>query len=555
MKFHSNIEIVEAAQWFPGGNHQQVEEHQYTGADNTLHVTGALVTPPDDNQETGVIHVDAGDWIVNSSLGHVFVLTNHEFKKHYTIMQERKDTKSQPDPTMGEVDSGFIKYLNLVADQINKTAVEHGWWETDRNNGEMIALMHCFSEDTDVLSDKGWMSIKDIVESKYDGKIATLNLITNLVEYHEALNFFKYQYKGKMFSLGGKHMKIDLLVTPNHNILNAYQNSRHWRFTKAKDLVRCIKIRRDFNYVDGSNEEWFILPSILKYRNNGESYKVPEVKIKMDDWLNFFGFWLADGCTFNNKNYVTNIVSIKQTKQKNFDFIRQSIANCGFHFTETKNGDFLISNRQLYEYLIKFGKSGDKYIPVELKRLSIRQLTILFDALILGDGHRRSHGYVDYNTKSTKLRDDVQEIGLKIGNSATYTICQKLNYDNVYKIGFSKHMKYPRQNCKSDTRKYVDYDGFVYCVEVPNSILFIRRNGKTCWCGNSELSEALEELRHGNPPSKKIPKFSGAEEEFADVIIRILDTAKVRNYDLAGAVLAKMKYNDTRPYKHGGKKF
>src|SRR4051812_43440392 len=40
---------------------------------------------------------------------------------------------------------------------------------------------------------------------------------------------------------------------------------------------------------------------------------------------------------------------------------------------------------------------------------------------------------------------------------------------------------------------------------------------------HSELSEALEGLRMGNPPSEHIPEFSAAEEECADVIVRLLD--------------------------------
>jgi nucleoside-diphosphate-sugar epimerase len=28
------------------------------------------------------------------------------------------------------------------------------------------------------------------------------------------------------------------------------------------------------------------------------------------------------------------------------------------------------------------------------------------------------------------------------------------------------------------------YDGYVYCVNVPNHIIYIRRNGKSLWCGN-----------------------------------------------------------------------
>lgn len=72
---------------------------------------------------------------------------------------------------------------------------------------------------------------------------------------------------------------------------------------------------------------------------------------------------------------------------------------------------------------------------------------------------------------------------------------------------------------------------------------------------HSELSEALEALRHGNPPDDKIPEFSGAEAELADAVIRICDLAVARGYRLAAAVVAKLKYNSTREFKHGGKLF
>jgi NTP pyrophosphatase (non-canonical NTP hydrolase) len=72
---------------------------------------------------------------------------------------------------------------------------------------------------------------------------------------------------------------------------------------------------------------------------------------------------------------------------------------------------------------------------------------------------------------------------------------------------------------------------------------------------HSELSEALEALRKDNPSSSKIPDFSLLEEELADVVLRIMDFATGEGYDVAGAILAKRDYNETRPHKHGGKKF
>jgi len=72
---------------------------------------------------------------------------------------------------------------------------------------------------------------------------------------------------------------------------------------------------------------------------------------------------------------------------------------------------------------------------------------------------------------------------------------------------------------------------------------------------HSELSEALEALRHDNPPDDHIPEFSGTEAELADVIIRIMDYAELRGLRLAEAIVAKHEYNRNRPLRHGGKRF
>lgn len=71
----------------------------------------------------------------------------------------------------------------------------------------------------------------------------------------------------------------------------------------------------------------------------------------------------------------------------------------------------------------------------------------------------------------------------------------------------------------------------------------------------SELGEALEHLRKGNPPDNHIPKFSGFAAELADAIIRLMNLASDEKEPLADAIIAKAVYNDSRPHKHGGKLF
>lgn len=74
----------------------------------------------------------------------------------------------------------------------------------------------------------------------------------------------------------------------------------------------------------------------------------------------------------------------------------------------------------------------------------------------------------------------------------------------------------------------------------------IERNfGEVVSLMHSELSEALEADRKGLMDDK-LPHRDGREVEFADCIIRILDTAAALGLDVAGALIEKNRFNKER---------
>lgn len=79
----------------------------------------------------------------------------------------------------------------------------------------------------------------------------------------------------------------------------------------------------------------------------------------------------------------------------------------------------------------------------------------------------------------------------------------------------------------------------------------------------TEAAEAMEVARrfpkemlcaqmYGEPPESKI-KPVGFPSEIADIVIRVADLCGYLGVDLEAAVIEKMTYNATRPYRHGNK--
>lgn len=330
----------------------------------------------------------------------------------------------------------------------------------------------CYSEDTEILTEDGWKFFKNLEKNE---KVITLNPETNEMEYYKPMNYYKYNGSRQMFHQSGKN--IDLLVTMQHGLWVGVQDGRkgfgRWEFRNPKELPRYYQIKRNGIW-NKEDKELFIIPKIsdnekrIKYRQ--------ERSFWMDDWLRFFGLWLAEGSCYKNSSgyYVTIAQSEQHVLQRKV--IEEAFSGIGLHCWYDGK-EYKSKDKQLWNHLKQFGHAKDKYIPRELLQLSKRQLEILFKSMLIGDGclSNRDSKYRNYATISKQLKNNVQEILLKIGLAGTVI-------DKGVEISYVQLT--PTLN-RTDNRESVQYDGNVYDVEVPNHIIYVRRNGKACWSGNS----------------------------------------------------------------------
>ncbi|HTU18119.1 MAG TPA: GDP-mannose 4,6-dehydratase [Gemmataceae bacterium] len=343
-----------------------------------------------------------------------------------------------------------------------------------------IGVRGCFSSDTDVLTRDGWKPFPnvtaedEILTRRPDGEM----------EYHKPVEMIRQRYVGEL--IGFRNSKIDLLVTPNHKMLVRERDAIGFRLVEAYQDIRWHKAEmlKSASWT-GEEQSEFHLPLVA-------NTKLPQrTVIPMDVWLEFLGYFLSEGCTYyqvrqpalvNGKEYTSRsyLVFVSQSckKVENRTKIRLCLRELGFKCYE-EAAQFRIASKQLWSYLRQFGKAREKFIPRELFQLSPRQLKILLAALLRGDG---SADGKKFYSSSLALLDGVQELLLKLGAAGTIYRKSKDRVTRAVRLLTNETKDfltplYPRRHIEW-------YDGFVYCVTVPNHVIYVRRNGKALWCGN-----------------------------------------------------------------------
>lgn len=350
----------------------------------------------------------------------------------------------------------------------------------------------------DVLTPSGWKPIQDF---KIGDEVYSVDKSGKLFSTYVA-QVHAENYSGILKQVSARGFTME--CTPNHSVAKIYGHRFNGKCTRDggesfslvpfNDLPGQSTILRTVKW-EGHDIDVFRLPT---YTGGRKSNKNPSF-INGDDFSEMMGWFLSEGHT-NDRD---KCFGISQLKNENILLIKNLLDRCSFDYSKTKHG-FIVYDARWWNYLKQFGKCREKFIPPVLKNTSIRQLQILFDSLIRGDGHRKGISSGWYYTISKKLADDFCEIALKLGYIVYMRARQRENRDGVsYDISFKKcksggteiltgRHKYKVNTTtkrKSDISDYF-YDGPVYCIGIKDTHSFLlRQNGSVWVSGNSWVLE------------------------------------------------------------------
>jgi DNA-directed RNA polymerase beta subunit len=348
----------------------------------------------------------------------------------------------------------------------------------------------CMTPDHDVLTTDGWIPITEITTKH---KVATLNE-NEEIEYHNPNETYGFDHNGDMYEI--KNTLVNQCITLNHKLYVSLRKTKD-----KKDIWLPYQLHEIQNIM---GKRMKIKTNAINANKDIEFHEFGDSKIPMDDWLQFLGIWIADGFCHNNR------VRIQIKKQRKINFIENALNNLKVNYSRNKDKsglvEFRITEKSWFDEFnpLNLGPS-QKHLPDYVWGLSEKQSKILLNSLIEGDGCREG-GMEVYYTTSKQLSDDIQRLCLHCGYVGIHYVKSKIGYTNyikgkrsvsnydLHQITIVKNKLNPvinssnKAKTKNPVETIIQYNGKVYCINVPNHIFYVRRNGKVSWTGNSTRS-------------------------------------------------------------------
>lgn len=410
---------------------------------------------------------------------------------------------------------------------------EHGQELAESMLAEKPNDIHCYSEDTEILTAGGWKTFGQLT---YQDKVAQWD--EGIITFVTPEDIIWQEYEGEMYMHRNK--SIDQLVTGNHRVyIQNYKKHGFFKVITAKELLD--EISSDSR-----------IPTAGVCEQGADTLD--------ENFLRLLVATQADGFLAKDCSAIT----FSFVKERKIERMRGILDSLGAKYTlstHNRKGRDEVSFRVKASPLtveIRSWLGEDKSFTEKFITLSQRLRTIFILELKFWDGTETKNGYV-VDTTCQKSVDIIQAVAISLGVKCTKTeFDKKASFGNchIWRAFISKKA-IAWASVRTAEKGVIPYKGFIGCVTVPSSFVVVRRNGKTFVSGNSVNSRKLG-IARSEAKSLTYGILYGAQPAKVSKMLNVsLERAKEIYNDFWDAVpaLKALKDNVEKFWENNGKEY
>lgn len=335
----------------------------------------------------------------------------------------------------------------------------------------MIKSKHCYTGDSEVLTEDGWVRWKD-----YAGeKIAVVNSDTTFKGYEIPIRVIKHVYTGTFY----EYPELGIKVTDGHKMFGMFRDSKHDFYHENLYDKFCCNTK----YVDNNGNRKTLGERTFKTPTNCAKI------ITTDPFYELVGFWLGDGCVC--KQTVNKLV-FHLKKERKINYLKQLCEECGYLFEQGECNYYKVCSPNIgrlfnSQYFDTCKKIDEPLTPV--------QIHSVIQGLINSDGSLgKTTATITFTNTSKKLINWLLKNAVIGGYNITD--CGIIKTTNADKDLYKVLLKASQYVINNDVRKpekkvIISNDTLdVFCVTVSTGLIIVRGiNGQTSICGNCAMLE------------------------------------------------------------------
>lgn len=343
-------------------------------------------------------------------------------------------------------------------------------------NSDIIYLNanhECYDKNTELLTDNGWKQIDRIT---LNDNIAEYYIENGNIKFTKPNSIIKNIAEEVLCIESGRHKQV---VTLDHDVI--YKRSK----IKAKELLKEKELWEDD------------FPILCEHNNNGI--------LISDDLIRLLVWTIADGTIVDYKKYNRNSIKIriqfKLSKERKISRLIKLLDKIGIKYTFKECKKSGINKLQPY-YIRIYGEdarlinnllNGEKTFPEYFRNMNKKQCIALLDEMEVTDGHR-NHSIITYWSSKKNELDLLQEIFVRNKYLTRLNIDKRKKYDGSFnnKDKFCLYVYTNKRNDKIKIKK-IQYNDYVYCVNINSGAVVTRNNGKIGISGNCRIDKAVKE--------------------------------------------------------------